>query len=274
MSKADSRVVAGVMAAIGRLRTECARRPLVIGICGAQGSGKSTLAEAVRKDCEARGISCAVLSIDDLYLTRQERQALARAVHPLLATRGPPGTHDIALGLSVIAALENGEPCALPRFDKATDDRVPHSQWPQAPQDCAVLILEGWCVGAKAQDERELTAPVNALEAQEDADGTWRRFVNASLAGRYCALFARIDWLMLLAAPGFDVVAGWRMQQERELAARSGDHAPGVMDAAGVDRFVGYYERLTRHILSEMPSRADMVARIDRDRHVLEVIER
>ena len=40
-----------------------------------------------------------MLSLDDLYLPKAERLRLARDVHPLLATRGVPGTHDVALGV-------------------------------------------------------------------------------------------------------------------------------------------------------------------------------
>ncbi|MDE8653613.1 kinase [Novosphingobium sp. H3SJ31-1] len=242
------------------------RRPLVIGICGAQGSGKSTLARALEAGLQAAGRAVATLSIDDLYRTRAERQGLARAVHPLLATRGVPGTHDVALGLATIAALERGEPAALPRFDKASDDRLPRAQWPLAPARCQVLILEGWCVGARPQPVEALAVPVNALEAGEDPDGIWRAYANTALAGEYQALFARIDRLVLLAAPDFAVVHDWRLEQERDLAARAGPDAPGLMDAAAVARFIQHYERITRHILAEMPGRADLLVRLDRQR--------
>jgi D-glycerate 3-kinase len=249
-------------------------RMLVVGLCGAQGSGKSTLANAVLGRLEQAGLAAAVLSLDDLYLTRAEREELARGVHPLLATRGVPGTHDVALGRGVIAALERGEPAALPRFDKARDDRAAVEDWGQAPAGCQVLLFEGWCVGAKAQEDSALVQPINALERDEDADGVWRHYANSALAGPYQALFARIDRLVLLAAPGFDVVLGWRQQQEDELRARAGAHAPGVMDEMTLVRFIQHYERLTRHILTEMLPRADILALLAEDRSPREVLFR
>ncbi|WP_374529212.1 kinase [Novosphingobium sp.] len=241
----------------------------VLGVCGAQGSGKSTLVATLAERLTQAGVAVAALSLDDLYRTHAERQALAREVHPLLATRGVPGTHDVALGLATIAALERGEAAALPRFDKAADDRVPRGEWPHAPANAQVLLLEGWCLGAKPQDTAALAAPVNDLEAREDPDGVWRVHVNAALEADYQRLFARLDRLLLLAAPGWDVVAGWREQQEAELRQIGGAR---VMNPAGVARFIQHYERLTRHILSEMPTRADLTVRLGPNREVLELM--
>jgi D-glycerate 3-kinase len=240
----------------------------VIGLCGAQGSGKSTLAAAMQRALIAGGARAAVLSIDDLYLTRAERVALAHEVHPLLATRGVPGTHDIGLGLALFAALDNGQRVRLPRFDKAADDRAPESDWPIIDQPLDVLIFEGWCVGARPQADAALAQPVNTLEATEDRKGIWRRYANAALAGRYRQLFARIERLILLAAPSFTVVRRWRGEQEAALRAERPDGA-ALQDAAALDRFIQHYERLTRHILDDMPGYADLVLRLDDVRKVL-----
>lgn len=231
-------------------------RARVVGLCGAQGSGKSTLAAAVARAACRRGITAAVISIDDIYLTLAERQALAREVHPLLRTRGVPGTHDVGLGLSVFEALDRGEAASLPRFDKALDDRLPKVLWDRAPAGCELLLFEGWCVGARPQVEEALAGPVNELEATEDPHGTWRRYANQALAGPYQRLFERIDALVLLAAPGFAVVLDWRREQEAALGG-------SAMDEAALARFVAHYERLTRHILAEMPERADLVVHLD-----------
>ena len=116
----DPRILAAIFAAIAAERDH---RLIVLGICGAQGSGKSTLARAVEQAAVRKGITAATLSLDDLYLTRAQREALGCTVHPLLRTRGVPGTHDMALGLEILDALERGEAARLPRFDKASDDR-------------------------------------------------------------------------------------------------------------------------------------------------------
>lgn len=240
------------------------RLPRVVGICGAQGSGKSTLAADLAQRLAQSGFKVATLSLDDLYKTRAERVAMAREVHPLFATRGVPGTHDVALGLNTIAALERGEAAPLPRFDKGADDRAPLESWPLALAGTQVLIFEGWCVGARP--EADVETPVNALEQVEDPQALWRAHANAALAGDYQDLFARLDLLVLLAAPGWEVVARWREQQEAELRERGGS---AVMSPDEVTRFIQHYERLTRWILQEMPDRADLTVRLGENREVL-----
>jgi D-glycerate 3-kinase len=234
-------------------------RPAVVGLCGAQGSGKSTIAAAAVRLLADRGLSAVALSLDDIYLGREARGWLARQVHPLLATRGPPGTHDVALGCGVLDSVARPGPTALPGFDKARDERRPIPQWREVRGPVDVVILEGWCVGALPQPDDDLAAPINALEADEDPEGVWRAYVNRQLAGPYPALFGRLDVLALLASPGFEVVRAWRTEQEHKLRARTG----GGMSDAELGRFVAHYERLTRWILAEMPSRADMVFELD-----------
>ena len=82
--------------------------PLVVGINGAQGSGKSTLTKILSM-LLSQGFDKNVvsISIDDLYLTRAERQQLAEDIHPLFLTRGVPGTHDVELGKSILMQLHS-----------------------------------------------------------------------------------------------------------------------------------------------------------------------
>ena len=150
----------------------------------------------------------------------------------------------------------------LPAFDKASDERRPQSAWREVEGPLDVVILEGWCMGARPQPRAELVNPVNSLERAEDADGVWRRYVDRQLAQPYQALFERLDMLVLLAAPGFDVVRAWRTEQEHKLRART----PGGMDDNAIAHFVAHYERLTRWILEEMPSRADWTISLAADR--------
>src|SRR4051812_37808865 len=81
-----------------RLDERRCARPLLVGICGSQGSGKTTACEYVARTLSASGVRVAILSIDDLYLPRAAREDLARRVHPMLLTRGVPGTHEPSLG--------------------------------------------------------------------------------------------------------------------------------------------------------------------------------
>ncbi|MET0272196.1 MAG: kinase [Phenylobacterium sp.] len=244
-----------------RLR-QVKRKTVTLGLCGSQGAGKTTIAAMTKRLLEERGLTTVALSLDDFYLSKEARQRLAKEVHPLLATRGPPGTHDVALAGAVLDQLRAKGKVSLPRFDKATDTREPRGRWETIASPVDVVIFEGWCVGAVAQGEAALATPVNDLERTEDPDGVWRHYVNDQLDGPYQKLFERLNELIMLKAPSFEVVQAWRAEQEAKLVARTGSG----MDAATLTRFVAHYERLTRWILAEMPGRARWVVDLDADR--------
>jgi D-glycerate 3-kinase len=254
---------------VTRLLQERAERDIrIVGVNGAQGSGKSTLARLMKGALEqAAGLNVAVLSIDDVYLTRAEREALASRVHPLLQTRGVPGTHDIGLlsaCLEELRALPGGAATKIPRFDKSNDDRLPEEYWQKVPGEVDLVILEGWCVGSTPQQARELVEPVNKLEETQDQSGIWRTYVNEQLQGAYANVFAKIDYLVFLQVPDFDSVYRWRLEQEEKL--RSGENiGDSVMDEDEIAAFIQHYERLTRHNLASMPSQADVVLELGRD---------
>ena len=245
------------------------REPLVAGVCGAQGSGKSTLCAVVARLLRRRGLRVAVLSLDDLYLSRAHRLDLAADIHPLFVNRGPPGTHDVSQGLTLLEALSKPGPTRLPRFDKATDDPVPLDLWPEVQGPVDLILLEGWCVGVSPESPDAVLKPVNRLEAEADPNGVWRAHVNATLAGPYQILFGRIDHLTLLRAPSFEVVATWRTEQEDKLRRRrqaTGQGPERTMDADQITAFIQLYERLTRHILATLHERADLVIELETDR--------
>jgi D-glycerate 3-kinase len=246
--------------------------PLVVGLNGAQGSGKSTLSRLLQDILRGEfGLRAAGFSLDDLYLTRAERERLARTVHPLLATRGVPGTHDVELGLRTIQGLKEageGNEVPIPAFDKGRDDRCPKEEWTKWRGEADLVIFEGWCVGAVPQPEGDLDDPVNDLERRDDPDGSWRRWVNGRLADGYYGLFAGLDLLIMLQVPGMDSVFRWRGQQERQLAEEKGRDLSKLMDEQALRRFIMHYERLTRHMLEEMPGRADVVLRLNENHAV------
>jgi D-glycerate 3-kinase len=246
-------------------------RMLVLGLNGAQGTGKSTLSRLLRLLLERLyRMRVAVLSLDDLYLTAAERRRRAEAIHPLLATRGVPGTHDVSLGIRTIRALREGKPLAIPRFDKARDDRLPVAEWPRWEGRSDLVIFEGWCVGARPQRADELREPINELEREHDASGDWRFYVNRELGGHYQSLFAEVDLLLMLRPDGFERVLQWRENQEARLREAGG--GPEVMSPAEVRRFVMHFERLTRFMWEEMPERADAVVHLGDD-HVPEHVD-
>ncbi len=238
----------------------------VYAIAGLQGSGKSTLAAQVAALAASRGRRIAVVSVDDFYLDRDDRERLGREVHPLLATRGPPGTHDLALARETLDALRSGHSVRLPRFDKLADRRLRASQWPYV-EGADLTIFEGWFLKTPPQPEAELIAPINALERDEDGEGRWRRYCNDALGRDYPALWACIDRLLFLQGPGFDVVPAWRWQQEQALQAAQPQRQ--AMSRAQVERFVQFFERTSRQALRTLPDIAETVVRLDAGRGVV-----
>jgi len=247
-----------------------AGRPLLIGINGSQGSGKSTLSEYLRLilqwDWNLRAV---VLSLDDVYHTKSRRALLAQQIHPLLATRGVPGTHDMELAEATLQKLLHPTPAAevrIPRFDKATDDRKPEAEWDTLITPVDVVILEGWCLGIPPQQEADLLRPVNELEAREDPHGIWRHYVNQAIERDYLPLYQQVQQWLMLRAPSFDCVFNWRMEQENKLVPTA--NSQGVMDAGQVARFIQHYQRLTEHGLQALPPLVHHLFQLDSKREI------
>jgi D-glycerate 3-kinase len=240
-------------------------RPRLIAVSGAQGSGKTTLARAV-----AARIGAAHLSLDDVYLTRAERQALAAARHPLFATRGPPGTHDLGLLDETLDALLTAGPQSrtpLPAFDKLADDRLPADRWLAFTGRPSAILIDGWCLGALPQNEAELTASLNSLEQERDPGGVWRRAVNDALTGPYGALFDRFDGFLHLLAPDFSVVQAWREEQEAGLLGA----APSPARRRELAVFIAHFERITRAMVAGN-RRPGLEARLGADRSLVSLV--
>lgn len=246
----------------------------ILGINGSQGSGKSTLADYLcTMIADRHGIKAVSLSMDDFYLTKAERAVLADTTHPLLATRGVPGTHDIDLAIRTIEQLTAGVDTQIPRFDKSIDDRVSGDKVETHRGAVGLIVIEGWCWGAAAQSESELQLPINTLEKTEDSKGHWRHYINQSLAGNYQLLFAMADQLIMLQAPSFDTVYNWRLEQETKLIERlksTGNSArSGLMSEQQILRFIQYFQRITEHSLQEMPRRAQHLYQLDQQRNII-----
>lgn len=248
---------------------------LILGINGAQGSGKTTLAALLAVILpRAFGLNTVAFSIDDLYLTRIERQEVAKDVHPLFLTRGVPGTHDVALGhdlLDALAGATEQDSVQIPVFDKAHDDRAPKSEWRAITGPVDVIIIEGWCVGSTAQDDVALAKPLNDLERHDDAQGDWRGHVNSMLSGDYAGFFARIDRLIMLGVPSFEKSHDWRREQENKLRSKS-PQGTEIMDDAQLARFMMHYERLTRHNLATLPGLADAYFQVGDDHKIKKAV--
>jgi D-glycerate 3-kinase len=248
--------------------------PWLVGLQGTQGSGKSTVClfiKALLEKCFE--LNVVVLSIDDFYKTRKERIKLAATIHPLLVTRGVPGTHDVDLAIKTINKLSNltdGESCSVPSFNKKFDDRVDESDWPVISNKVDIILFEGWCMGVPAQSETALIHPINELEKKEDRDTQWRGYVNNKLKSEYHDLFSKIENLIVLQAPSFKCVYQWRLLQEKKLELKSdnknNNKTSHIQTPEQVERFISHYERLTRHALNILPEEASWVIKLD-DKH-------
>jgi D-glycerate 3-kinase len=234
-------------------------RPVLIGVAGAQGSGKTTACKLLEMSNRPR---FAHFSLDDVYWSKDERADLARLVHPLFVTRGPPGTHDLDLALTRILTLQSASAeseTRLPRFDKARDEPAPDEDWPLYRGRPEAILFDGWCLGATAPDD---SRPLNAVEAI-DSDGRWRNAQRVFLQEDYAPFFERFDAIVYLKPPSWEVVRRWRGEQEAQLLGRQ----LTAEEAAKLDRFVMHYERVTRSMMAG-GHMADVVVELDEDRSV------
>ena len=213
----------------------------IFAISGAQGSGKTTLAANLLRVLQQEGLRCGVVSLDDYYLSRRDRQILARQIHPLFAMRGVPGTHQIERFQQDLELQRQGKALALPRFDKASDDHS--ADLPAAFYD--VLIVEGWCLGAMAQSAEQLAQPVNTLDSMSDA-AMWRDYQNHQLQNWYQPLWPLLLPMLYLQAPDWPTICRWRQQQEEALWRTCGTG----MDAGSLQLFMLPFQRWTEAMLS------------------------
>ena len=251
-----------------------ADRTILVALNGCQGSGKTTVCDFLGTSLrEEHNLQAVALSLDDFYLTHAQRQALAASVNPLLATRGVPGTHDMALLRETLEQLRDArrdKPVAVPRFDKSTDDRRQPPDWDSITTPVQVVLLEGWCLGARAQSPTSLARPINRLEEDEDAAAQWRSYSHTILERDFQPLYTLFDQWIMLRAPSFDCVFEWRLEQERKLAATLPPGQTGkLMDDRALRRFIQHYERITRQCLSALPDRVNHLFELDEQRQIV-----
>lgn len=240
--------------------------PAVIGISGAQGSGKSTLAALLVAHFCRLGIRAAAVSLDDYYVSGAQRAWLASRVHPLLRQRGVPGTHDIQAAIKDAEAVLAGKPVALPCFDKALDEPVAK----RPLQQLDLLVVEGWCLGLKPQNETELAQPVNDVEKELDPHCQLRLFVNQQLGAFYQDFWQLLTPMIWLQAPDWPQICRWRAQQEEELRAKTGK---GMNDTE-LQLFMASFERLTCASFTQLASAADLQLRLNDNHQVIAVTQR
>jgi D-glycerate 3-kinase len=224
-------------------------QPFVASVSGLPGAGKSTLSAALARLLEdAEGLKVAGFSLDDLYKSRAEREALAKSIHPLFAQRGVPGTHDVERGLELVRRLSGAAPGdvnRLPRFDKLADALLPEAEWPTFAGRPDVLVCDGWFWGARPGDPAALEPALNAREAEEDAEGIFRRAVHHALAVGFPELFACSDFHVHLLVPSYAKCVEWRVLQERSERRARGLN-PDEVDPVRIEWFLQLFERVGR----------------------------
>ena len=249
-------------------------RTLFLGFSGGQGSGKTTVAEILKiilKKFFKRRIH--VSSIDDFYKTLEDRNKMSYAIHPLFKTRGVPGTHDINLIKKFFNLIKkkNFKRIKLPKFDKSIDDRLKKKYWFFLKKRPEIVILEGWCVGAKPQLNSSIRKPVNILEKYEDRDLIWRKYVNAKLKKEYKNLFAMIDHFIFMKIPNFDMVFKWRFLQESKLKKRP--HLKRKkMSFYQIKRFIMFYQRITLQMVKDLSKSASVVMLLKKNHEIKKVL--
>ena len=247
--------------------------PLIVGIQGSQGSGKSTSAAFLKLLLESEFSLCVeICSIDDFYMSRNERQTLAQNIHPLLQTRGVPGTHHTDLIAQQFKRFKSRKTHTLPQLDKSTDDPKPENEWLTTHDSADILIFEGWCVGLKPQTSEKLAIASNELEQSEDSNGEWRSYVNKKLAKEYAEIFSQLDELIVLQAPSFDCVYEWRQLQENKLIASLKTQQKSTDLTLGpeqIKRFIQHYQRLTEHGIDSLAEYANFILQLSNDHRIV-----
>jgi D-glycerate 3-kinase len=250
-------------------------RTVFVSLVGCQGSGKTTLSKYLDIRLSEMGVNTLVLSLDDFYLSHSARSELSKSIHPLLKTRGVPGTHDVELLSRTLNELKRaGCIDVTPCFDKASDDRRPEAEWARHSERFDIVILEGWCWGAHHVNEAALERPVNSLERNEDANGDWRHYVNEHLKNDYEPLYSMFDIKLFLKAPSFDTVYSWRLEQENKLkqgSNNSNNKESRIMSSEQISNFIQYYERITNQLLDEPDSNWDVVWHLNARREITKV---
>lgn len=225
--------------------TQSLKRPLIQGILGGQGTGKTTLSEVLRLILGKLGYSTVSLSLDDLYKTYADRLQLQKQ-DPRLIWRGPPGTHDVELGIAVLDELRSsktGELVAvkniqIPRFDKSAWGGAGDRILPESVSDVDIVLFEGWFVGVEPVDELQLNQFLadSPFPICTEGDQQFARDMNAKLWD-YVPLWNRLDRLIVLYPQDYRVSQVWRNQAEREMMAAG---KPGMSELE-INRFVEYF---------------------------------
>ncbi len=246
------------------------KRPYFVGLAGGQGTGKTTISSLIRIILTKYfKLNVFRISIDDFYRTRKERISLSKKVHPMLLTRGVPGTHDINMILSFFkkAKSRKFKRLKLPTFNKAIDERYNKKKWFDLKKRPDVIIFEGWCVGAKSENNITLKKTINSMEKAKDQKHIWRKYVNDQLKSKYKTLYSQLNCLIYLRAKNFSLLQKWRLKQERKLWIKSKVKSK-IMSRGDVINFMQTYQRITQNMFKYMPKYASIIFNLNSNHQI------
>jgi len=254
------------------------QKPYFVGLAGGQGTGKTTISSIIKIILEKYfKLKVFKISIDDFYKTRKERIALSKKVHPMLLTRGVPGTHDINMMLDFFkkSKAKKFKNLKLPNFNKAIDDRFSKNKWNKINRRPDVIIFEGWCVGARAEISKTLKKSINSMEKANDEKLIWRRFVNQQLKTKYKKLYSQLNCMIYLKAKNFSLLQKWRLKQEHKLwlkTKKKGAHK--IMSKGDVINFMQTYQRITQNMFKKMPKYASIILNLNSNHQIKTAVYR
>jgi len=248
------------------------KKPFFIGLAGGQGTGKTTISTIIKIILEKYfKLNVFKISIDDFYKTRKERSKLSKKVHPMLMTRGVPGTHDVKMMLDFFKNVKskNFNGMKLPNFNKAIDDRFPAKYFYKIKQRPDVIIFEGWCVGAKPELSKTLKKPINSLEKLKDKRVVWRYYVNQQLKTKYKALYSQLNCIIYLKAENFNLLQKWRIKQEHKLRLKTKEKTSHkIMNKEAIINFMQTYQRITQNMFKKTPSYASIILKLNANHQI------
>ena len=254
------------------------KSPYFVGLAGGQGTGKTTISSLI-KIILTKYFKLKVfrISIDDFYKTRKERVSLSKKIHPMLLTRGVPGTHDINMMLRFFrkAKSKQFKKLKLPTFNKATDDRFNKKYWYDLKDKPDVIIFEGWCVGAKSEKNNTLKKTINSMEKAKDHNQIWRKYVNQQLKSKYKNLYSQLNCLIYLKAKNFSLLQKWRLKQERKLWLKNRTSSNmKIMSRGDVINFMQTYQRITQNMFKNMPKYASIILNLNSNHQIKSAVYR
>lgn len=246
------------------------KHPFIQGILGGQGTGKSTLTAILTLILAQLNYRAINISLDDLYKTYSERVKLTEQ-DPRLIWRGPPGTHDIQLGLEVLERLRQPQQQSIliPRFDKSAWNGAGDRTNPEIVESVDIVLFEGWFVGAQPIDPDLFDrAPPPILTP---GDRLFARDMNERLKD-YLPLWEKLDSLIVLYPLDYRFSKQWRLQAEHQMIASG---KPG-MDDRTINQFVDYFWKALHPELFIRPLTnnsdfVDLVIGINQNHSVVEI---